>query len=248
MIKSFAHFINEETDQTDKFLKDLAIKLIHKIRTTKLPESEDYVELAGMQFTEPIAFDLILLLRKDSSADIKTDSHFKGLPWEELNYSEYGYSIDANTYLNRRSGYPKIVINLIVDSTREPELYSRLFARVLDILTHETTHVEQSGVDREPFNQLPSNPNSRELAKKSYKYFLLDDEVESMVTGMYASAKQQKKPLDVVFDEYLQPFIKSKYITPTEYLKVMQKWVTFAAQFYPDVKFSSKVDQIINSL
>lgn len=248
MVKSFKTFINESEESENRFIKDLTIKLVHKIRTAREPESQEYVEYAGMEFTEPYQFDLTLYLRRDTNADFHTDEHFKNLPWEELNYTEYGYAIDANTHVNRDELYPEIIIHLIIDPKQEPHLYTRLFARLLDILTHETTHLEQLGGGREPFNQMPSNPDEREMAKKSYKYFLLDDEVESMVTGMHASAIQQNKPLDQVFDDYLRPFVESNYITQDEYATVMQKWVAFAVQNYPNVQFSSRVDNIINNL
>jgi hypothetical protein len=249
MVKSFNVFLNEEATLESKFLSDLATKLIHKIRTFREPESKEYSRFSGMEFTEPFAFDLTLFLRRDPNADFNEDSHFNQLPWEELNYTEYGYAIDANTHVNRQDiKYPSIVIHLILDPKQEPHLYTKLFARLLDILTHETTHLTQIGLDREPFSQLPSNPQKRELAKKSYKYFLLDDEIESMVNGMYVSAKQQHIPLDKAFDDYLQPFLKSEYISPDEYSKVMQKWITYAAEKYPDAKFSPLANQIINSL
>ena len=248
MVKSFIKFVNEKFEAEERFIRDLSTKLIQKIRTSREPASESYLKYAGMEFTEPYAFDLILFLRRDSNVNFQRDEHFKNLPWEELNYSEYGYAIDANLHVSKPNLYHKIIIHLILDPNQEPHLYTKLFARLIDILTHETNHLEQIGSGREAFNEMPSNPDERELAKKSYKYFLLDDEVESMVEGMHASAAQQGKPLDQVFDEYLRPFIESSYITQEEYSQVMQKWVTFASQNYPEAKFSPKVDEIINNL
>lgn len=249
MVMSFNKFINEQLGSEEEFLKDLAIKLIEKIRTSRDHESEEYSEHSGMEFTTPFAFDLNLFVRRDSDADFKQDEHFKNLPWEELNYSEYGYAIDANTHFNHRElSYPSITFHLIIDPRQEPHLYSKLFTRMFDILVHEATHLEQVGQGREPFNQMPSNPKKRELAKKSYEYFLLDDEVESMVNGMYVSSLEQKKPLDQVFNDYLKPYLVSQYITPTEYQKVMKRWVTQAIENYPDAHFSPQVDKIINSI
>lgn len=246
---TFNQFVNESLGSEEEFLKDLTTKLIQKIRTAREQESSEYTEHAGMEFTTPFAFDLVLFVRRESDADLNKDPHFKNLPWEELNYSEYGYSIDANAHFNHQElSHPRIVIHLVLDPKQEPHLYAKLFSRLFDILVHETTHLEQVGAGREPFNQMPSNPKERELSKKSYKYFLLDDEVESMVNGMYVSSIEQKKPLDEVFDDYLQPFIESNYITPAEYQKVMQRWVTHAVQNYPSAHFSPKVSRIINSL
>jgi hypothetical protein len=119
---------------------------------------------------------------------------------------------------------------------------------LIDIVTHETNHLDQIGTQRDPFSANPSTKEERGDAKKSFKYFLLDDEIESMVEGMYARAQHKDIPLDYVFDDYLLPFIKSKYITPAEYEEVRSTWVKYALERYPDAVFSNKVDKIINSI
>jgi hypothetical protein len=69
-----------------------------------------------------------------------------------------------------------------------------------------------------------------------------------MVEGMFARAQELNQPLDAIFDDYLQPFVKSKYINPQEYDKVMQTWVKYAIGRYPDVNFSKNVEKIVNSI
>jgi hypothetical protein len=93
-----------------------------------------------------------------------------------------------------------------------------------------------------------SIPKDREDSKKTYKYFILPEEIESMVEGMYVKSKVQHRNLDEIFNDYLSPFIDSKYITQSEYLQVMNTWVTHALELYPDAKFSNKVKSIINSI
>jgi hypothetical protein len=249
MLKSFSQFINESIDSSEEFIKDLTQKLIKKIRDFREQASE-YSVFSGMEFSEPYEFDLILNVRKESSAKIEKDPHFKSLSWEQLNYNDLGYAIDANIRTNRADLIiPELKIHIIVDPSKEPHLYTRLHARILDILTHETNHIDQFGiVNRNPFSANPSTGDFRNSAKKSYKYFLLPDEVESMVEGMYASSKDQKKPLDQVFYEYLSPFIKSKWINQSEYQKVISTWVKFALERYPDAKFSPNVKPIIDSI
>jgi hypothetical protein len=72
-------------------------------------------------------------------------------------------------------------------------------------------------------------------------YFLLPDEIPAMVAGMYAAAVRKKIPLDQEFEIYLKPFIKSGLINDEEFNKVIQAWIKFANQVYPDAKFSNKV-------
>ena len=249
MIKTFLQFINESMDSKTQFIKDLSKNLIHKLRTSSFEESDEYTVFSGMHFTSPFNFDLVLNVRFDSNLEIENDNHFKSLSWESINYLDLGYAIDANTHMSKsKSKIPKIAIHIIIDPKQEPSLYNNLYYRFIDILTHETNHLNQLGLNREPFNTQVSNMDSRNGSKKSYKYFLLPDEVESMVEGMYVRSKEQDRYLDEVFSDYLTPFIKSKYITQSEYQKVIKTWITKALELYPDAKFSKKADQIINNI
>ena len=249
MIKSFIEFINENMDQKSQFIKDLSQTLIEKLRTAYLQESTEYTIFSGMEFTDPFTFDLILNVRSDNSPNLDQDNHFKGLPWEKINFDHLGYCIDANTRMSRsKSKIPKIILHIILNPKEEPILYSKLYYRLIDILTHETNHLDQLGVNRTPFNSHVSDKMERNNAKKSYKYFLLKDEIESMTEGMYASSKAQNIPLDQVFDNYLLPLIQSGYISDHEYNKVIRVWVTRSLELYPDATFSTKVDHIINSI
>jgi len=249
MLKSFASFINESDDFQQDFIKDLALKLIAKIRTAHGQESEQYETFAGMEFREPFSFDLKLELRRDSALTVKSDEHFKNLPWEQLNYAKHGYCIDANTKVNNGDLIiPEIIVTLVMNPKAEPGLYTMLHARLIDILTHELNHVDQIGLQKDPFTENPSDAETRGDAKKSYKYFLLKDEVESMVEGMYARSQYLDTPLDYVFADYLQPFVQSKYMTADEYQIVLETWVKYALERYPDASFSNKVEKIVNSL
>lgn len=249
MIKSFIEFINESMDQKTQFIKDLSQILIEKLRTSSLDDSTEYTVFSGMEFVEPFTFDLILNVRRDNSPNLEEDSHFNGLPWEKINFDNLGYSIDANTKMSRsKSKVPKIILHIILNPREEPILYSKLYYRLIDILTHETNHLDQLGINRNPFNSHVSDKMERNNAKKSYKYFLLKDEIESMTEGMYSRSKAQNVPLDQVFDNYLLPLIQSGYINDREYNRVIRVWVTRSLELYPDATFSTKVDHIVNSI
>lgn len=248
MLKSFSQFIFENEDSTAEFIKSLALKLVQKIKNS--PDSDEYVSFAGMEFREPFAFDLIINVKKEKGANIEDDAHFHTLSWEQLNYDKLGYAIDANCRTNKGDlMIPEIEIHLILDPSKTPHSYSNLYARLIDLLTHETNHVSQfSAIERNPFSSEPSDQDHRQASKKSFKYFLLKDEVESMVEGMYASSRIKEIPLDYVFHDYLTPFVQSKYITLDEYDQVMEVWVKAALEKYPDAVFSKKVDKIVNSI
>lgn len=249
MIKSFIEFINENMDQKSQFIKDLSQILIEKLRTSSFEEGKEYSIFSGMEFVEPFTFDLILNVRRDSSPNFEQDPHFSGLPWEKINFDNLGYSIDANTKMSKsKLKVPKIVMHIILNPKDEPILYSKLYYRLLDILTHETNHLDQLGLNRTPFNSHVSSKMERNNAKKSYKYFLLRDEIESMIEGMYTSSQAQNIPLDQVFDNYLLPLIQSGYMSQSEYDRVIEVWVTRSLELYPDATFSTKVDHIVNSI
>jgi hypothetical protein len=248
MLKSFSEFINESTVSPGEFIKDLTLKLIQKIRSFR-EESAEYSIFSGMEFRTPFEFDLKLELRKDANFSVDQDQHFKDLPWEKLNYDKKGYAIDANTRINSHDLHiPEIIVTLVVNPSAEPHLYTQLHARLLDILTHETNHLDQLGSNRHPFNANPTTGKTRDDAKKNFKYFLLPDEIESMVEGMYANANFSKKPLDQMFSEYLEPFVQTGYITHEQYAQVLETWVKFALERYPDAIFSKKVEKIVNSI
>ncbi len=248
MLKSFTQFIFESENLEKDFIESTARQLIQKIKSAD--DASEYTTFSGMEFTKPFKFDLILNVKKEKNAKISDDSHFNSLSWEQLNYDKLGYAIDANSRTNKGDLFiPEIEVHLILDPTKIPTSYTNLYARIVDILTHETNHITQfDQVNRNPFSSHTSDKKDRDSAKKSFKYFLLGDEVESMVEGMYASSKVKEIPLDHVFHDYLTPFIQSKYITPEEYSEVLSVWVKAALEKYPDAIFSKKVEKIVNSI
>ena len=247
MLKSFYQFINEEDNQSS-FINELATTLLNKIRAFH-EESMEYTSVFDAEFDKPTLFNLSIKLRKDLHPNFKQDSHFNELPWEEINFSEKGYAIDANTYIdNTEFIVPKIIIHIIIDPNSESRLFPKLHARIIDILTHEITQMTQLGVDRTPFSEKASAKNDRKSAQKSYQYFLLKDEMEAMLHGIYARSKYSKIPVDVAIADYLAPFLKTRYITDAQYNRVMVECVKYALELYPDAIFSKKVEQIVNSI
>lgn len=246
---SFIEFVNESESEEIRFVKSAAHSLIQKIKSSRSMDTDDYVEFSGMEFTEPFLFDLILYVKRSESSKTVHDNHFNDLPWEEINFKEKGYMIDANTKMNKKEMIvPRIEFHIIINPKKEPSCYSNLYYRLIDILAHETNHLDQVGINRDHPNVNVSSRDERKAAKKSNAYFLLPEEIESMVTGMYARSVEEKRPLDIIFYEYLRPFVKSDYISTEEFEKTMKTWITHAIERYPDAKFSPKADQIINSI
>ncbi len=244
MLLSYSDFINENHDTEQEFNKVLAEKLITQLRQNS---ELDAFSLSGMDFTKPYLFKLVVDVRRNSKFNVKSDPHFKQLPWEKFNFKRDGYAVDANTTV-KGDETPVIEIVLVLDSTKEPHIFSKLHGRLLDILTHETNHLSQLGVNKDPTGEDISHKDEREEAKAGHKYFLLKDEVQSMVEGMHARSKHDDVPLDYVFHDYLEAFVRDKYITKDEYADVMETWVKYAAEHYPDSKFSDKAQKVLDKL
>ena len=202
-----------------------------------------------MVFTKHFIFDLILYVRRDTDSNPNHDSHFNSLPWEELNFEENGYMLDAKMKLNHTNMLvPKIEIHIIINPNTEPICYSKLYYKLIDALAHETNHLDQTGINRDHSNVHVSTEHERKASKKSSKYFILPEEIESNVVGMYTRSQEEDRPLDELFYDYLEPFLKSDYISRAEFNKTIVSWVKKAIELYPNAKFSSNVDNIINSI
>jgi hypothetical protein len=244
MIKSFNQYINESKEMGSDS-SGYAIDVINCIRRN-MSSGDEYIEIRELEYQNP-DFDLVIQLKIDKSPDFDSDSHFKTLPWEEINFKHHGFAIDANTMIDRGDLIlPEITITLILDSSRIPDLFNELKYRLIDITSHEINHLFQIGWNREPFKVRPSSNADRKSAKKSYKYFLLPDEIESMVKGAYDRSKEQGVSIDKIIDKYLYPFLKTNKITKAQYLQVLNAWIQHAAENYPDAKFSLEDEKIAN--
>lgn len=244
MIKSFSQYI-KENQSIGLDVSKYCLDVINCIQRNISP-GEGYIEIRELEYRDP-DFDLVLELKVDSNPDFDSDSHFKTLPWEEINFKKHGFAIDANVSIDRADLIlPEIRITTILDESRIPDLFNELKYRLIDILAHEINHTFQIGWNRRPFKVRPSSNSDRKESKKSYKYFLLPDEVESMVKGAYVRSKEQGIAIDKVIDKYLHPFLVSKKINQSQYLQVLNTWIRHAAENYPDAEFSLEDQKIAN--
>lgn len=244
MIKSFLEYINENYDKNESSLLQYAKDIINCIKKDNSPEGE-YIEIRDLEYSSPDMFDLVIQLKRESNPNFKQDSHFKSLSWEKINFDQYGFALDANTRIDKQNLIvPEIIFTIIVDPNREPDLYTELNYKLIDVVAHELNHTNQIGWNRKPFKVRPSSNVKRSDSKKSYKYFLLPDEIESMVKGMYIRSKKQGVSIDKIFDKYLVPFLMNGNISDVEYNKVLSTWLTHTLENYPDAKLSLEDDKI----
>lgn len=251
-IKGFIQYIKESDDMGvyDSHVSEIVGALMAAIKKSDVHRSSEYTKIASIERLEdPFTYDLDLIISRNPNPNFKTDSHFSNMEWEEINFKKYGFSADGNVYMDSDEDIvPEMEIVILINPTKEPECYQQLFFKLNDIVAHELHHLTQAGWNKQEFRTQPSPKEVRAQAKTGYKYFLLPDEVESMVMGMYRKAKIQMKPLDAMFDEYLGTFLEYKYITEEEYTKVITEWIKYALTHYPMAKFTNKYANIINSL
>jgi hypothetical protein len=250
MIKSFYEYITEN-ESDDPIIHQYVNDVINHVKRVNSTNNE-YVEIRELEYKEEETFDLVIQVKKDSSPNFETDEHFNTLPWEEINYKKYGYAIDANTVIDKGELIvPEIILTLIIDPTREPDLYDELYYKLIDIITHELHHTRQVGWNREPFNVRPSSSKTRGTVKQSFEYFILPDEIESMVGGMYTRSIEQDIPIDELFNMYLIPFLKDKQLTQSQFEEVFKVWLIYSLENYPDARLndsSPRVQNIIKTI
>jgi len=248
MIKSFLEHSNDNSGKIEELVVKLSSAFI--LYCEKIKTVGKYSKVDNIQIQDPCVVDVEFIVKKDPNPDLKSDPHFKKLSWESINFNRFGFAIDAKMIIDKEEKIvPKIVVICIVS----PELksYDDLYYRLYDIFTHEINHLDQIGWNRKPFNTRPSSGPDRESSKQSYLYFKLQDEVESMVEGMYARSKEEGVALDLVFDNYLYPFLEVGKISKSEYLETLHIWIKYALENFPDSEFSEDnkiVQTIINSI
>jgi hypothetical protein len=250
MIKGFDQYINESMDNDPKTAQ-YARDVIAIVKKTK-ESDKSYEEIRELEYKDDNSFDLVVQIKKDASPNFETDDHFGDLQWEEINFKKYGFAMDANTHINKSDLIiPEIIIILIIDPTREPNLYKELEFKLIDIIMHELNHTDQVGWNRDPFNTRPSSGADRSKADSSFKYFNLPDEIESMVIGMYERTKAEDIELDELFDKYLVPFVLDGKLSKSEYEKVFDLWLRHALENYPDANINMsdpRVKKIVDSI
>jgi len=249
MVKSFYEYINEDASGNSN-VSGYADDIINVIR--KVSITNEYEESRELEYKDDNSFDLIVQVKKETDPNFETDSHFSDLPWEEINFKDYGFAMDANTNINKGDNMiPEITFTFIINPDREPKLYDELKFKLIDIVTHELNHTNQVGWNREPFKVRPTSGKVRDSINGSFDYFQLVDEIESMIAGMYARSQAEEVPLDKIIDNYLTPFLKDNQLTQHEYDYIFKLWLRHALENYPDSQLSSSrpnVKKIIDSI
>ena len=134
-----------------------------------------------------------------------------------------------------------LTINLIIDPTREPEIYSDIVKDLHDTIRHELEHLTQSGKNKLPGKVGITTRELRDKIKNSdrlYLYYLLKDELPALVRGMYKQATFEKKPLDDIFNQRLDELETREVVNSDDRIKLMRVWSNYAKKHLPKAKWN----------
>lgn len=226
----------------DDFANTIAMDLLMFVQNAK--RSTRTIKKT-FEYFEPLEFTLTIKMKTVETFNPLKTKTFRYLPWEILNYNNRGFAIDSNSYIPTDSS-PDIEIIVYVDQSINPQGYLNLYFKLIDDVRHELEHLLQKGINQIPGHTCHTPVQARE-SSDPYHYFLLDEEIPAMVAGMRASSIKRGIPIDEEFTNYLMPFIEFSLITDAQYLTIMNAWLNFAAELYPNLKISEKFMKTIKT-
>jgi hypothetical protein len=204
-MKAFDNFISESTHDSSaiKIASDV-INVIKRLSgQAKMNLTLEYSSLA----------DAVIHLTVTRGA-LPADS----AGWEEISYKRHGFSLDSSAYV-QPGGQVGINVDLCISPTAEPACYSQLEYDMIDSIRHEIEHT---------FHAANSKPAQRHAQKDTYRYFLLPDEIPSMVSGLSLAAKREGIPFTAAVSNYLTPFVESGFITVDQFDRISRVWSDWA--------------------
>lgn len=175
------------------------------------------------RFGDKTRIEMTLQYRSLSNAMVhllvnRTDSPQSISRLEQILFKRKGFVLDAETYVPK-SDSPGINLSIVLDPEAESYCLPNLEYSVIDSIRHE---IEHAGLQKRP------DQAERKRSMDSHHYFLLDDEVPSMVAGLRLAADREGISLATAASDYLTPFVESGFMTVEEFDEVMQTWMEYA--------------------
>jgi hypothetical protein len=124
--------------------------------------------------------------------------------------------------------YQNIEIHIAVHPSDGTKIFSKIQPVLRDLIRHEIEHITQRGTYAKAGKWMRKNDKIRDKIASNpdlyYKYFLLPDEVDANIHGLYAKAKTMKQPYQKVIDDYLDSLVSDKVINPEHRREIYNKW------------------------
>ena len=250
-IFTYQEFINES--HSDQNGMDLLVSTLVELISSEVKSGKDtngeYVVSQELEIAEPfLDVDFKFLLRKEPNIDLSQDSHFNKMKWQHVKLKDNGYALTGNTFMTD-GNIPEVEIIVAIDSNKvSPESLKKLYHSLHNTVSHELNHLNQKGWNRDYDNIEPSSREHRHENGKRHSYFLMPEEIESAVEGFYNQSQHEERPMDEIFDEYLTPFVESEFMSHSEMIEIIRKWIEHTLAYYPNANLSTKYSNIINNI
>lgn len=125
--------------------------------------------------------------------------------------------IDGFSYTDNN---PMIEVIIGLTTYKPIQHFSKLRSEIKNLIRHEIEHLthHKQGIlpTKKTFRDdeyLRENINSNDI-RDTYRYFLLAKEVDANIHGLYAAAKDSKKPYRVKVSDWLNGLVESEVILP----------------------------------
>jgi len=158
----------------------------------------------------------------DKKTGISLDVELK---YKMTNLVEPGkFYITAEFY----TGWTTLEVLLATNPNDGIKILSKINSYIRETIRHEIEHFTQRGDNVKPSKYIKNNNAMRKRIasdpKIGYKYLILPDEVDSNIHGLYARAKNKKKPYQKIVDDYLDYFVETGDITDKQRKIVYNVW------------------------
>ena len=121
-----------------------------------------------------------------------------------------------------------VTINIAINPEDGKSSLSKIQAILRDTVRHELEHLTQKGWNLKSGKEKKRNVLRRmKIAgdkSQHFKYYILDDEVEPMLHGLYAKAKTTKQPFQKVVDGFLDELMANGTIDEKGRKAIYTKW------------------------
>lgn len=245
----YNEWYNEPTDMSS-LIKDLSKKFTSKIKSQ--PTHDGYKKILELEIDEDfIKFDICLIVSKDENASLEQDDpYFKGKKQALTYLDRNGFIVTGNTFIDGKN-IPLIEIIVVSALDNYNYLHKKMYYKMINVIAHEINHLKQTGWNRDAFSFNPNtdeHKHNRSSSRTNYKYFLLPEEIESIIYGMNTQSINQNKNIDEIFDEYLDTYVDSKFMNASQKNKIIKNWIKHTLKYYPLAKFSNKYNNIIHNI
>lgn len=125
---------------------------------------------------------------------------------------------------------PSIEVNIAFPGENEEQHYTEIMAWLKDVVRHEIEHLTQRGINAKPGKHRNLNFSRRAVIAGTpemyYKYYLLADEIEPNLHGLYTMARYKRQSLSTTISSYLDFLTTTGTIQEPHKKTILSKWRT----------------------